>query len=100
MTLKAFVESGKQVVTIAGQAIHWAEHKKEKEAREHFEHGKQEFFMRFVIQARSPTVIRPAYRPMPGTTEFAYCESLVKDGLLERDIITGHYMIKVGTAVS
>lgn len=59
-----------------------------------FEHGKQQFLMAFVTKARTANVCRLGLRPMPGTQEFGYCESLVRDGLLDREIITERYFLK------
>ena len=64
------------------------------EKRTMFEHGKQQFFLEFVTQSRNPNVCRLGYRPTPGKTDFEYCESLFRDGFLDREIVTGRYFIR------
>ncbi|HXB67040.1 MAG TPA: hypothetical protein VNY05_02285 [Candidatus Acidoferrales bacterium] len=61
-----------------------------------FDHGKQQFLMELVTKARTANVCRVGFRPMPGDIRFEYCESLFRDGLLDRDIMTGHYFIRSG----
>jgi hypothetical protein len=85
--LKPVFDLGKKIFS----AIKKKEHDQE---REKFEHGKQQLLMLMVTESRSPAVCRCGYKPMPGTVEFEYCESLVRDGLLDREILTGGYFIR------
>ena len=92
MPLKTIIDAGKQTVAFAGKVVSWSQKKKEKEDRGRFEHGKQEFLMNFVTVARQHQ--GNGYRPTPGTVQFEYCESLTRDGYLDRDIFTGYYILK------
>ena len=33
-------------------------------------------------------------KPIPGTIQFRYCESLTEDGFVDREILTGYYILK------
>jgi hypothetical protein len=75
-----------------GQKILSAHSKNQKSEQERqFEEGKQLFLMEMITRAR--TYHGNAYRPTPGTIQFAYCEALFKDGLLRRDLIAGIYFV-------
>ena len=63
--------------------------------RTRFEHGKQDFMMEIVTKARTLNVTQLGFScPNPGTVEFEYCEALVGDGFLERNILEGKYFVK------
>jgi len=84
----------KDVFGLGKELLSGARRKKQAAERDRFEHGKQEFLMNFVTIART----RPGangFRPTPGTIEFGYCESLTRDGVLKRDILTGVYILPV-----
>ena len=90
-TLKVLFEAGKLAV---GQAVHWLRKKREDERRRHFGYGKQQFLMEFITKARTANVCRLGTIPMPDTQEFGYCESLVADGVFDRDTMIGCYFLK------
>jgi hypothetical protein len=60
--------------------------------RARFEHGKQQFLMQWVTDARTRGA--NARRPIPGAIQFRYCESLTGDGFVDREILTGYYILK------
>lgn len=92
MPLKMIVDAAKQAAELVGQALAWSQKRKGKEDRQRFEHGKQQFLMEWVTLARQHR--GNGFKPTPGTVQFEYCETLTRDGDLDRDVLTGYYILK------
>lgn len=65
---------------------------REKRERERFNENKDLFLMELLTSFRQGN--GTAIRPTPGTVNFAYCEALVRDGIMTRDVMSGVYGIK------
>ena len=84
--------SVKEVFDWTSKAFSFAKSRDQKKAQDKHNREKQEFLMAMVTAARQHR--GNAFKPMPGTREFEICEELAHDGFLDRDIISGHYILK------
>jgi hypothetical protein len=82
----------KDIVSVGTSALSWISSSRKKQEQEAFEAGKQLFLMELLTHFRQGK--GSAIRPTPGSMQFAYCEVLVRDGIMARDIISGVYWIK------
>jgi hypothetical protein len=84
----------KEIVELGEKLLSMARLKTRDTERERFEYEKQQFLTQWVTEIRKHPD-RNSFKPMPGTAVFDYCESLTRDGILERDVVAGVYTLPV-----